>query len=145
MLKWRVLFRLQSRRADLWPASDLLGHCQDSVPACKHSKSSDTLDKERSESCNSWDPRAKPQGLKSYDLQCETNSIVNIKPNQLWFNWWWYQFAARGYRQEPWKLQFEVSPVGVDVPPRMLSHLSLQIAVTWDFPCYLSLDLGWPI
>ena len=45
-LKWRKFCSgYRSRRAGLWPASDLPGHCPDSVPACQHSKSGSTLDK----------------------------------------------------------------------------------------------------
>ena len=65
-----------SRRAGLWPASDLPGHCQDSVTACKHSRSGSTLDKKESGPYNFLNPwgsgqdpfplRALAQGLRNF-------------------------------------------------------------------------------
>ena len=60
-----------------------------------------------------------PWGLtKSYDSRGEINSIVKcwskIKSAFLPINRWWYQFVARDHKQEPPKLQFEVSPMGWD-------------------------------
>ena len=57
----------RSRRAGLWPASDLPGvpgHCLDSMLdfAGKHSKSSSTWDKKGSGSWNSW----APEGLANH-------------------------------------------------------------------------------
>lgn len=42
----------RSRRTGLSTASDLSGHCQDCIPACKHGNSSGILDKKGSGSWN---------------------------------------------------------------------------------------------
>ena len=73
---------VQKSETGLPPASDLPGHCLDSVPACKHSKSGSILDKKGSGSWNSWAPgglASPPGSKKSYDSQGKTNSIVKIK------------------------------------------------------------------
>ena len=66
----------------LWPASDLPGHCPDSMPACKHSKSGSTLDNKgsRSWTIEPLEVWPTPQCLtKSYVSQGEKNSIVKVK------------------------------------------------------------------
>ena len=73
---------IQTSETGLSPASDLPGHCLDSVPACKHSQPDGTLDQKGSGSWNSWAPGglANPPGSKkSYDSQGETNSILKVK------------------------------------------------------------------
>ena len=44
---------VQTSETGLSPASDLPGHCLDSVPACKHSQPDGTLDQRGSGSWNS--------------------------------------------------------------------------------------------
>ena len=79
-----VLLRLQKLLASEEQASDLPGHCSDSIPALKHSKSGGTIDKKGSESWNSWaheGPANPPGPNKILWLQGETNSIVKrLKP-----------------------------------------------------------------
>ena len=82
-LKWRESCSgFRSRRAGLWPASDLPGHCLNSGPACKYSRSGGTLDKKGSASWNFGGPgslASPPGSKKSCDSQGETNSIVKVK------------------------------------------------------------------
>ena len=46
-LKWRKSCPgFRSKRTGLWLAFNLPGHCPDTIPVCKHSKSGSTLEKE---------------------------------------------------------------------------------------------------
>ena len=61
-------------------------------------------------------PWPAPSGLrKSYDSQGETNSIVKVKEKPEWHFCMQTDddmFASSDYKQEPPKLQFEVSSMG---------------------------------
>ena len=81
-LKWRKSCSgFRSRRAGLWPASDLPGHCLNSVPACKYSKSGSTLDKNGSVSWNFWGPGglASPPGSKKSCDSAGKESTCNAR------------------------------------------------------------------
>ena len=77
-----VLFRLQK------PAFDLPGHCLDSLPACKHSKSVALQIRTGVglgilELLEVWPtPAPVPGSKKSYDSQGETSFTAKVKENQ---------------------------------------------------------------
>ena len=110
--KWRKSCSgFRSRRAGLWLCFWI---CSDSVPAhLQAQQSGNTLDEKGSGSWNSWVPGGlanPPRSKNSCDSQKLWNSFVKL--HFLYAIWWWYQFSAWDYRQEPPKLQFEVSPKG---------------------------------
>ena len=112
-LKWRESCSgFRSRRAGLWPASDLPGHCLNSGPACKD-RSAGTLDKKGSVSWNSGGPGglASPPGSKKSWLtrwsKQHYKSWRKTRAEFLCANWWWHQFVAWDYKWK-WKVKVKV-------------------------------------
>ena len=143
-LKWRKSCSgFRSRRAGLWPASDLPGHCLDSVPAHKHSNSGDA-DEKGSGSWNFWALRVwpPPWGLMtSYDSQGETNSIVKrCRQNQTAYlhTNWCYQCGTCGFKWGRTPQTAICSLAGwVGTPPGPLPGWGSRLLFMRDFPAQL--------
>ena len=135
------MFRCQEQERSPLTFLVLLKHCLASLPSCKHRKSGRIFDMKRSGSLDSWVSvgMANSLGLKkSEDSQGETNSIVKIKVKpELHFcmqNWWWYQLAARVYKQEPPQTSVWSLICGADAPPRIFPNLDSRLLLARDFP-----------
>ena len=75
---------------------------------------------------------------KSYDSQGESNTIIKVKVKVgLYFggrNWWLHQFVVWHYKQDPLKLQFEVSPMEWTYSLGPFPKWDCRLLITRDLP-----------